>query len=66
MHCYPTRRERNCEIIESFLKNEKKSSLELRLYQSEIRWLLSHYSIDIKAGNRYNDTELWFCTIQKK
>ena len=67
MHGYPTRKEKNMEIIESFLSNQSKEMIQLKLYGREIQGLSTEYpKIIIEKGARYKDTNLFNCTIRKQ
>lgn len=54
-------------IIDLFLANSNEAILSIKLYSREIRRLERQYpEISISKDNRFNNTDLWECTISKK
>lgn len=66
MRSYPTRKERQTQMITDFLENPNQKTMQLRLYSREIRGLSAKYpQINIERGKQYLDTDLYSCTIRK-
>jgi len=61
------RREDRTGLIEIFLQDPNRQIMSIKLYCREIRRYQSQFpQITISQDSRFNNTDLWECTISKK
>ena len=61
------RRNQHPGLIEEFLEDTNRESMAIKLYSREIRRLLMLFpQIEITKEKKFNNTDLWECTITRK
>ena len=68
IRCHPEkRRNQHPGLIEEFLEDPNRETMAIKLYSREIRRLQMQFpQIVINKDRKFNNTDLWECTITRR